>query len=171
MFVSESRIFVSTTLRIAFACACLALAACDDRPVGPSTVVVPGPGLLPSRELTATVDGVPIRLTVTTAGFLSGRVLISGTDGRRTFLLDAANVRSFGAVSLAPVNANNALAQFTDTVAGSFSSRNVGGSGTVTFTTLLPSRVAGSIVATLVNDAVRGPRTVRFVAEFDVESP
>ena len=146
------------------------LAACDDTPISP-TNGTGGTPLLPSRTLTATVDGVPFRLAVTTAGSLSGRVLISGSDARRSFLLDAVDVRSLGAISLAPVNANGALAQLTDTVTGSFSNRNVGGSGTVTFTTLLPDRVAGSIVATLVNDALSGPRTIQFVSEFDLVSP
>jgi hypothetical protein len=160
------------------ASALLALVACGDTATAP-TVNTTGPGTGPGigdglptgRTVNATVNGVPFNPSVMTSGFASGSVGFSASDGRRTFLLNAVDVTSLGTLSLAPGNGHNAFAQWIDGVSASYSSRSLGGSGTVTFTVLLPGRVAGSVNAVMANTAVSGAQTIRFVGTFDIASP
>jgi hypothetical protein len=168
---------VTATLRLAIACALLTLVACDNatapsvNTAGPGTGPDIGDGLLTGKTVDATVNGVPFNPSVMTSGFVGGSVGFSASDGRRTFLLNAVNVTSLGTFSLGPGNANNAFAQWIDGVSASYSSRSLGGSGTVTFSILLPGRVAGSVNTVMANTAVSGAQTIRFVGTFDIASP
>lgn len=118
--------------------------------------------------MTATYNGTTFTPTLLTSAYLNGQVAVNAADGARSLLINAINVSNTGTYSLAPGNANSALAQWVDAT-GNYSTGYVGGTGTVTFTVLQLGRVAGSFTFTVKN--VNAATTVALNGTFDIKFP
>jgi hypothetical protein len=150
----------------------VAVSACggDGSTTNPDNGTPPGGTTTGARTLTATYNGVAFKPTILTSAYISNVAAVNAADGKHSLAINIAKVTGPGTFSVAPGGPNSGIAQWIDDT-GSFSSLDLGGSGTVTLTIVQLGRVAGSfnfIAKTTLNPQAAG---VAVVGTFDIKFP
>lgn len=131
------------SLTVLCATAVMALTACGGGSGEPT-----GPNQTANGTLSAKIDGVSWSPTVISASAGSGALIVATADGTgRGFAFAVAITQGLGTQTLGPASVVNANSAFGGQ--GWLATPNLGGSGSVTLTTLETNRAAGTFTFAL----------------------
>jgi hypothetical protein len=158
---------IRSSLSYALLLGALACGGSSDSPTGPPVNAGNSGG---ARTMTATYNGTGFNPTILTSVYLSNQVGVNASDGKHNLAIAATNITNPGTYSVAPGDANSAIANWIDDT-GDYSCLSAG-SGTVRFKVLELGRVAGSFNFVAKTTATSTQtKSMNVVGTFDIKFP